>query len=33
VSVTGTFKPGGAEIPDLIATSVAQIPAPEDPYE
>jgi uncharacterized repeat protein (TIGR03943 family) len=33
VSVTGTFKPGGGDIPDLIATSVAQIPAPEDPYE
>jgi uncharacterized repeat protein (TIGR03943 family) len=33
VTVTGTFRPGGGDIPDLIATSVAQIPAPEDPYE
>jgi len=33
VEVTGTFKPGGADIPDLNSTSVVQIPAPNDPYE
>jgi uncharacterized repeat protein (TIGR03943 family) len=33
VSVTGKFKPGAGDIPDLVTTSVAQIPAPEDPYE
>jgi uncharacterized repeat protein (TIGR03943 family) len=33
VMVTGRFRPGGGEIPDLLATSVAQIPAPNDPYE
>ena len=33
VTVTGTFKPGGGDIPDLNSTSVVQIPAPNDPYE
>jgi uncharacterized repeat protein (TIGR03943 family) len=33
VTVTGTYKPGGGDIPDVIATSVVQIPAPNDPYE
>ena len=33
VTVTGRFKPGGTETPELTATNVAQIAAPEDPYE
>jgi uncharacterized repeat protein (TIGR03943 family) len=33
VTVTGTFNPGGKEIPELAATSVVEIPAPDDPYE
>jgi uncharacterized repeat protein (TIGR03943 family) len=33
VTVTGKFQPGGGDIPNLLATSVAQIPAPKDPYE
>jgi uncharacterized repeat protein (TIGR03943 family) len=33
VAVTGTFKPGGEELPELAATSVVEIPAPDDPYE
>jgi uncharacterized repeat protein (TIGR03943 family) len=34
VTVTGTFRKGGrGEIPDLVATSVVALPAPEDPYE
>jgi uncharacterized repeat protein (TIGR03943 family) len=33
VRVTGTFRPGGGELPELAATSVVQIPAPDDPYE
>jgi uncharacterized membrane protein YcgQ (UPF0703/DUF1980 family) len=33
VTVTGKFQPGGGDIPNLVATSVAQIPAPQDPYE
>jgi uncharacterized repeat protein (TIGR03943 family) len=33
VVVTGTFQRGGGELPRLAATSVVQIPAPEDPYE
>jgi uncharacterized repeat protein (TIGR03943 family) len=33
VTVTGTFQPGGEELPKLAATSVVEIPAPEDPYE
>lgn len=33
VTVTGTFRPGGEELPQLAATSIVEIPAPEDPYE
>jgi len=33
VTVTGTFERGGGELPRLAATSVAEIPAPNDPYE
>jgi uncharacterized repeat protein (TIGR03943 family) len=33
VTVTGTFRRGGGDIPDIAPTSVAEIPTPEDPYE
>ena len=33
VSVTGTFQRGGGELPKLAATTVVEIPAPDDPYE
>lgn len=33
VTVTGTFRPGGDELPELAATSVIQIRPPNDPYE
>lgn len=33
VTVTGSFEPGGDEVPRLAATSVVQIPAPDEPYE
>jgi uncharacterized repeat protein (TIGR03943 family) len=33
VTVTGTFEPGGEDLPRLAATTVAEIAAPEDPYE
>jgi uncharacterized repeat protein (TIGR03943 family) len=33
VTVTGTYKPHGGELPELAATTVAEVPAPEDPYE
>ena len=33
VTVTGTFRRGGGEIPDIAPTSVTEIPVPEDPYE
>jgi uncharacterized repeat protein (TIGR03943 family) len=33
VTVTGTYKPGAGELPELAATTVVDIPAPEDPYE
>lgn len=33
VTVTGTFRPGGEELPELAATSVVEIPPPENPYE
>ena len=33
VTVTGTFEPGGGELPRLAATSIVEIPAPDDPYE
>ena len=31
--VNGKFQPGDSELPRLRATSVAEISAPEDPYE
>lgn len=33
VTVTGTFRAGGDEVPELTATSLAEISAPNDPYE
>lgn len=33
VTVTGTFRGTRGEIPDVVATSVVAVPAPEDPYE
>jgi uncharacterized repeat protein (TIGR03943 family) len=33
VTVTGTFQQGGGDLPRLAATTVAEIPAPDDPYE
>ena len=33
VTVTGMFRPGGDELPELAATNVVEIPAPDDPYE
>jgi uncharacterized repeat protein (TIGR03943 family) len=33
VTVTGTFQRGGGDLPKLAATSVVEIPAPQDPYE
>jgi uncharacterized repeat protein (TIGR03943 family) len=33
VTVTGTFEPGGGDVPRLAATSVVEIDAPNDPYE
>ena len=33
VTVTGTFRRGGDDVPELTATSLAEIPAPNDPYE
>jgi uncharacterized repeat protein (TIGR03943 family) len=33
VTVTGTFRPGGTDVPELEATSVVEIPEPTDPYE
>jgi uncharacterized repeat protein (TIGR03943 family) len=33
VKVTGTFRSGRGDIPVLAATSVVEIPAPDDPYE
>jgi uncharacterized repeat protein (TIGR03943 family) len=33
VTVTGTFQRGGGDISRLAATSVVEIPAPNDPYE
>jgi uncharacterized repeat protein (TIGR03943 family) len=33
VTVTGTFQRGGGDLPRLAATSVAEIAAPQDPYE
>jgi uncharacterized repeat protein (TIGR03943 family) len=33
VTVTGMFRPGGDELPELAATNVVEVPAPDDPYE
>jgi uncharacterized repeat protein (TIGR03943 family) len=33
VTVTGTFHSGGAEVPELSAISIVEIPEPDDPYE
>jgi uncharacterized repeat protein (TIGR03943 family) len=33
VTVTGTFEPGGQDLPRIAATGVEKIPAPRDPYE
>lgn len=33
VTVAGVFQPGGDEVPELAATTVVEIPAPDDPYE
>jgi uncharacterized repeat protein (TIGR03943 family) len=33
VTVSGTFRPGGDEMPTVAATAVVEIPAPGDPYE
>ena len=33
VTVTGTYRPGGEDFAEIDATSVVQIPTPEDPYE
>jgi uncharacterized repeat protein (TIGR03943 family) len=33
VTVTGTHRPGDGDVPELAATSLVEIPAPDDPYE
>ena len=33
VTVTGVFNPGGGELPELAASNVVEVPAPDDPYE
>jgi uncharacterized repeat protein (TIGR03943 family) len=33
VTVTGSSRPGATEVPELAATSVVEIPEPDDPYE
>ena len=33
VTVTGLHAPGGGEVPELAATSIVEIQAPNDPYE
>jgi uncharacterized repeat protein (TIGR03943 family) len=33
VTVTGTFQPGGRELPKLAATSIVEIATPNEPYE
>jgi uncharacterized repeat protein (TIGR03943 family) len=33
VTVTGLFRPGGGDLPQLAATNVVEVPAPDDPYE
>jgi hypothetical protein len=33
VTVSGTYEPGGGDLPRIRATVVVEIDAPEDPYE
>jgi uncharacterized repeat protein (TIGR03943 family) len=33
VEVTGTFQPSSGEVPELAATSIVEIEAPNEPYE
>jgi uncharacterized repeat protein (TIGR03943 family) len=33
VTVTGTFRPANGDLPELTATTINEIDAPEDPYE
>jgi uncharacterized repeat protein (TIGR03943 family) len=33
VTVTGVVRPGGGELPELAATNVVEVTAPDDPYE
>jgi uncharacterized repeat protein (TIGR03943 family) len=33
VTVTGVVRSGGGELPQLAATNVVEVPAPDDPYE
>jgi uncharacterized repeat protein (TIGR03943 family) len=33
VTVTGTYQPGGGDVPVLAATNAIEIPPPRDPYE
>jgi uncharacterized repeat protein (TIGR03943 family) len=33
VTVTGVFQPGGGRVPELAATNIVEVPAPDDPYE
>ena len=33
IVVTGTFQPSGGEVPELAATSILEIEAPNEPYE
>jgi uncharacterized repeat protein (TIGR03943 family) len=33
VSVTGVYRPGGGDLPELAAGNVVEVPAPDDPYE
>jgi hypothetical protein len=31
--MTGTFQPGGRELPELAAGNVVEVAPPDDPYE
>jgi uncharacterized repeat protein (TIGR03943 family) len=33
MAVTGVFHDGGGDVPEISATSIVEIPAPDDPYE
>jgi uncharacterized membrane protein YcgQ (UPF0703/DUF1980 family) len=33
VTVTGSHRPGDRDVPELAATSLVEIPEPDDPYE